>query len=263
MRHRIQIFCELEEGNAPPATWRDIIAHFIGRPGMESVPFRRRPAIDKISGNKVLRHPRLSLTRSLFSEALTMKTTALPRLLASSILLTSIIVSGVFGQDGTSFARTGAVEFGGTVSFQSTSAVSNGMTGDAVTAFMLEPYIGYFVGDGFELGFNPFGYTTISYGGSRATEVMILVAPSYNFHETGSVYPFIEGLFGYTAVMQGDNTADGFTWGGRAGVKNELAPHLLLSVSMKYLSVTTNPEGAQKRYGYNEFLFTAGLTAWF
>lgn len=192
-----------------------------------------------------------------------MKIPSLPRLLTLAILLTSIIVSGASGQDETSFARTGDVEFGGSVSFRSTSPVSNGTTGNATTAFLLEPYVGYFVADGFELGFNPFGYTTISYGGFRATEVMILVAPAYNVHETGSVYPFIEGLFGYTAVMQGDNTADGFTWGGRAGVKNELAPHLLLSVSMKYLSVTTNPEGAQKRNGYNEFLFTAGLTAWF
>src|SRR3990172_1880653 len=109
-------------------------------------------------------------------------------------------------QEGKKFAMRGSTELGGSISFQSITPVSNGNTRDATTIFSLSPFIGYFVADGFEIGLNPLGITSISSSGSSSTQVMIFVAPSYNFKTEGIVYPFIEALFGYTSQSNGSRS---------------------------------------------------------
>jgi len=68
-----------------------------------------------------------------------------------------IAAGSLRAQSSGGFTEKGATEFGGSISFQSTTSVSSGVSRDAITALRIEPYIGYFITDGFELGFNPIG----------------------------------------------------------------------------------------------------------
>jgi hypothetical protein len=172
------------------------------------------------------------------------------------------IASVSFAQDGKKFATKGSSELGGSISFQSLTPVSNGNTGDATTIFSLAPFIGYFVTDGFEIGLNPLGITSISYSGSSATQIMILAAPSYNFKTEGIVYPFIEALLGYSSQSNG-STRSGFSWGGRGGVKLAVTDTGLLNLGIQYVQITLNPSGATNRYGSNQLAISAGFTVWF
>lgn len=156
------------------------------------------------------------------------------------------------------FASRGVTELGGSLTFQSTTSVVNGQTGGTVTEFSLMPYIGYFFTDGFELGFNPFGITTVE----GNTSLLFLLAPSYNFKTGSLAYPFIEALLGYASQSNGD-TRSGFSWGLRGGVKLAVVGNSLLNMGLEYLQVTTNPSGAVERYGYNQVAFNVGFTVWF
>lgn len=178
------------------------------------------------------------------------------------LALVMCLVSMSYAQEVKKFATKGTTELGGNISFQSQTPVSNGNTGEAMTVFTVAPYIGYFVTDGFELGVNPFGITSLSSGGSSVTQVMIMAAPSYNFKTQGNAYPFIEALFGYTSISSGSSSASGFSWGGRAGAKITVTDKGLFNLGIQYLQVTTNPDGATSRYGSNQLAVSAGFTIW-
>lgn len=183
----------------------------------------------------------------------------LSALLALALLLFAASVSSA--QEKERFALKGSTELGGSISFQSLTPVSNGNTGEATTVFSIAPYIGYFVADGFEIGVNPLGITSVSFSGSSATQIMILAAPSYNFRTGGIGYPFIEALFGYTSQSNGSSRS-GFSWGGRGGVKLAVTEKGLLNIAMQYIQITLNPSGAPKRYGSNQLSIAAGFTVW-
>jgi hypothetical protein len=178
------------------------------------------------------------------------------------VLVLMSIVSNSISQDLKKFATKGSIELGGNISFKSMTSVTNGNTGDAYTTFSLTPYMGYFGDDGWEIGFNPFGITTTSYSGHTTTQIMILVAPSYNFKTEGIIYPFIEALFGYTAQSNG-STSSGFSWGGRGGVKLAITDKGLLNLGIQYLQITIDPDQAKNRFGWNQLDISAGFTVWF
>jgi hypothetical protein len=178
------------------------------------------------------------------------------------IAIIMCIASMSIAQNGKKFATKGSTELGGSISFQSLSFVLNGNTGDATTIFSVAPFIGYFIADGFELGLNPFGITSMSYSGSTSTQMTILAAPSYNFKTEGIVYPFIEALFGYTSQSNGSSRS-GFSWGGRGGVKIVVTGKGLLNLGVQYLQITLNPSGANTRSGSNQLAISAGFTVWF
>lgn len=159
------------------------------------------------------------------------------------------------------FAQRGVFEFGGSVSFLSTTAVNSGATANAITSFRIEPFLGYFVADGCEIGLNPFGMEFLSFGGSTLTQVFILLAPSYHFRTEGFAHPFVEALLGYTSQSNGASRS-GFSWGGRAGVKFEVVKGGLLNVAAEYLRVTMNPSGATQRSGSNQLSISLGVTLW-
>ena len=98
------------------------------------------------------------------------------------------------------FASPGVFELGGGLTFQSTTGVANGETGSTTTSFSLMPYVGYFFTDGFELGFNPFGITTVE----GNTSLLFLLAPSYNFRTASLAYPFVEALLGFASSSSGE-----------------------------------------------------------
>lgn len=184
---------------------------------------------------------------------------ATAEIVAAMLVLTA---SSTFAQVHPLFASKGVTEVGGSISFVSTTPVSNGSTGDALTTFSLQPFIGYFVADGFELGLNPLGITTTSFHGSSSTRITIFAAPSYNFRTAGVTFPFIEALLGYTSQSDG-STLSGFSWGGRAGVKLAVGGNALVNIGMQYLQITMNPNGATNRFGTNQLSITAGFTVWF
>jgi hypothetical protein len=185
--------------------------------------------------------------------------------------LSQIIVVGIFlfqlsglAQE-KSFAQKGVVELGGSVSFSSRVAVYNGSTyGDAFTTFSVQPYIGYFVTDKFELGVNPLGITYMSQGSSNATQIGIFLAPSYNFTTTsGNLFPFIEGLIGYTSqTSTGSTDLSGLSYGGRAGIKVPVGGSGLLNIGVQYLMITLNRSGSSSRNGENDLAIAAGFAVW-
>ena len=138
------------------------------------------------------------------------------------------------------FASNGVTELGGNISFQSASGLST---------FSFTPSVGYFVGDGFELGLDPLGISTAWSGGSSSTQLTILAAPSYNFRTNGFAYPFIGALLGYSHDSGGPN--GGFTWGASGGVKLAVTSGTLIDLAL------------QDTGGRNQFSISAGLSLWF
>lgn len=160
------------------------------------------------------------------------------------------------------FAAKGTTELGGSISFQSVAPVSNGNTGDATSVFTVLPFIGFFAADGFEIGVNPLGITTVSPpSGSSFTQIMIFAAPSYNFNTGSRAYPFLEALLGFTSQSNG-STRSGFSWGGRGGVKVAIAEHALLNLGLQYIQITLNQSGAAERSGSNNISVSAGFSVW-
>jgi hypothetical protein len=163
-----------------------------------------------------------------------------------------------------SFATRGAIELGGSLSYSATWTVSDGVTSnDPIHLFGATPYVGYFVIDGLEVGANPLGVTYISQGSSHVTELKLLGSVAYNFKTPTRIFPFLEGLAGYSWISSSSSTdRGGFTWGGRGGIKVPVAAGALLNVGVQYLQVTLNHSGAPTRTGYNELGAVAGFTVW-
>jgi hypothetical protein len=101
---------------------------------------------------------------------------------------------------------------------------------DAITVFSFEPYLGIKLSRGFELGFYP-GLSSISGGSLSRTAYQVYFAPAYNF-DAGNVYPFIEGLVGYS---DSDVGLSGMGFGGSAGLKVQIGNSSLLSVGFNYV----------------------------
>ena len=176
--------------------------------------------------------------------------------------LSCSVISMSVAQESKRFALKGSTELGGSISYMSTTSVSNGTAADhALNIIALQPFVGYFVADGFEISVNPLGIESISYNGNSTTQIMVFIAPSYNFKTEGITYPFLEALVGYTSQSNG-STNSGISWGLRGGVKLALTDKGLLNLGVQYLQVSMNPSGASTRSGYNQFLVSTGFSIW-
>lgn len=154
--------------------------------------------------------------------------------------------TALFFLSGTLTAQTltqsGTVELGGDISFSSVSqSQSNSFVSDnnnSVATFSFNPYIGYMVSNGFELGFMP-GITTQSSGGQSATILNLFFAPSFNVNVSGTVYPYLEFLIGYNSI-KGTNgrTTGGLGVGLDAGLKVNIKGNSLLLFKIQYLNQT-------------------------
>jgi hypothetical protein len=169
------------------------------------------------------------------------------------------------------FAKKGCIETGGTIAFSSQTDVVNDETADeSLTSFALEPYIGYFVIEGLELGLMPI-FTSESIGDNSTSMFGIFFAPSYNFNTQSQVYPFIEGRVGYNTFSQDNGVSDqslsGISFGGRGGIKVSLGGSSLLNIGIEYMMYTFDPEdppaGFDGRYGANVLAVSAGWTVFF
>ncbi|TLY31474.1 MAG: hypothetical protein E6K56_04840 [Ignavibacteria bacterium] len=165
----------------------------------------------------------------------------------------------LFAQEIQRFGMKGTREIGGSIAFQSWTPVYNGQTGTGFSTLNVAPFIGWFLSDGFELGFNPLGFTANWSGGSSAAAASITAAPSYNFVSDAKSTPFIEGLLGVVLPTSGGS---GYSYGGRVGTKTEIAGNTLLNIAAEYL-ITGSSSNGSGRYGSNIFMVSASLTAWF
>ena len=166
---------------------------------------------------------------------------------------------------GQNFATKGAIELGGSIGFSSTTAVSNGESGDdALTTISIDPYFGYFIIDGLELGIIP-SYTSLSQGDESISNFGIYLAPAWNFNLKSNLFPFIEGRIGYNSANydfgENDNTLSGLAWGLRGGLKMQVGNSSLVNFALYYNQLTMNPDGWEgDRNGENIYGVTAGFT---
>jgi hypothetical protein len=181
----------------------------------------------------------------------------------------AVLAAPASGQE-TFFGKKGTVEIAGGISFSSLTPVTNGHTGDATTLFSLGPEIGYFVVDGFEIGFNPGisllpGISVITPSEGEGTTILQLFAyPAYNLHIEGSqVTPFLQVPFGYTSMSSGNVTQSGFSWGIKGGIKVAATSHLLLTFYGQYFSMDFSSEQATERSGFNVLAFGIGVGGFF
>lgn len=166
------------------------------------------------------------------------------------------------------FAKRGVIEAGGSLGFSSQTAVMNGQSDDkSTTTISIEPYVGYFIIDGVELGLIP-SFVRSSYGDNSNSMFGIFFAPAYNFDTRGNLFPFIEGRIGYNSrtikTPGGESTLSGLSWGGRGGIKVKVGCSSLANVALSYMQYTYNPENwTGDRNGYNIFAIHVGFTVFF
>lgn len=170
------------------------------------------------------------------------------------------------------FASQGVWEVGGTMSFSTTWDVTNGKSSsnpdyigsqpNPLYSLDLNPAFGYFVIDGLEIGANPLGVSYVSQGSSNYTLLKLLGSVAYNFKTPARVYPYVEGLAGYSLLLVDGDDPGGFTWAGRAGIKVAIGSSALLNVGAEYLQATLNLPSQSSRNGYNRLAVTAGFAIW-
>jgi hypothetical protein len=185
------------------------------------------------------------------------------------LVLTAVLFFNQTMAQERTFATKGITEISGSFAYSSFTPVSNGNTSASTSIFTLTPQIGYFIQDGFEIGlssglsFLPGVTFVFPSGGNNTTILGLFFTPSYNFRiESKSVFPFIEGQLGYTAVSSGSSTSSGFSYGGKGGIKMIIADHVLLNFSAQYSAITLNPEGATERWGFNYLTLSIGVGAY-
>lgn len=188
--------------------------------------------------------------------------------LNTTLLIVLIFTSLSYSQH---FASRGIIEIGGNVGFSSTTSVSNGNTANnSTTRFSLEPYVGYFLMPGLELGLIP-SFSLSGYGNSSTTSFGFYFAPAWNFDLKSNFYPFVESRIGYNYSSQSDgnpSTEDpsygGLAWGFRGGVKLKIGSNALLNLAISYEQMTMNRKGwTGERNGENIFAVETGFTVFF
>jgi hypothetical protein len=189
-------------------------------------------------------------------------------ILFAVMMYPTILYSQSVVQDSKSFTSKGVVEMGGNGSYQYTSSISQGSEFSNYNVLSIMPYVGYFIADNIELGMNPFGFQRLWRSNSSTTVITILLSPAYNFNMDGSVFPFIEAQVGYRADISSSSgtsshTSDGFSWGGRAGIKYAIVSHGLLNLAMQYQQFRYKSGASTSQDGSNNFTLSAGFTVWF
>jgi hypothetical protein len=100
------------------------------------------------------------------------------------------------------------------------------------------------------------------------TTINILLAPAYNVKLRESIYYFFEAQAGYSTQIIGGSLAylnprrEGFSWGGRTGLKVIITGKSLLNVGLQYQEITLTPKNESERMGSNNFMFSLGFSIW-
>lgn len=182
------------------------------------------------------------------------------------LLLLSAAACSVHAQ----FGSKGVTEFGGSVAYSSTTVVANGTAASESTSILnFMPYINYFITDGFSLALSP-GINVVKLAGTSdaITNYLLFVVPGYTFSTKGNVFPYIEGMIGYTALSSktnplvgtGELDLSGLSFGGKGGVKVLVGKNGLLSIGVAYTLLNLSAKGADKRSGFNNLAFSMGFS---
>jgi hypothetical protein len=126
------------------------------------------------------------------------------------------------------------------------------------------PYGNYYITDGFSLGLSPgIDMLKFTYSGKSYSEKLyaIFFVPGYAFTTHGSLFPFIEGMVGYTAVSgDGLTDASGISFGGKGGVKLLVGSNGVITAGLSYMLFNLSPKGADKRSGFNDLAVSFGYS---
>lgn len=169
------------------------------------------------------------------------------------------------------FPNRGTLEVGGSLGFSSTTNVVNGQSSsNSTSTFRIEPYIGYFIINSFELGIEP-SFTRTGSGDYSSTTFGIYLAPAWVFNLRSNLYPFIEGRIGYNSSSVDDGipltpdiSSGGFAWGFKGGMKFQVGKSSLVNMAITYDQITMNPKDwTGNRNGKNIFGVNAGVTIFF
>ena len=192
-------------------------------------------------------------------------------LLTGIILLLLLAACSAHAQ----YATRGVVELGGAVSFSSSTMVSNGTVADkSTTLFQCMPYVNYFLTDGFSMALVP-GINIIKIAGSESSIKIygLFLSPGFTFHAGGKIYPYIDGMIGYTAVKSdaspnaalgtGEIDLKGVSFGGKAGIKIGAGNSGLAAIGASYMLINISPKDADKRSGLNNLAFSLGYSIYF
>ena len=160
------------------------------------------------------------------------------------------------------YAKQGTLELGGAASYSSTTTVNNGTKDtEATTLLQFTPFVSYFFMDSFSVGIVP----SISIlNPAHATDNIkfygLFAAPGYTFNMNSNVFPFIEGLVGYTSISSGGNSNSGLSYGGKGGIKLMVGQNGLASFGFSYMIIDVSPSGSTGRTGFNNFAFSVGYS---
>jgi hypothetical protein len=174
------------------------------------------------------------------------------------LLLLSAVAFNVHAQ----FATKNCVELGGTVSYSSTTVVSDGTAASESTSLLqFMPFLNYYVSNGFFLGLSPGINILKSAGASESTKIYALfLTPGYTFSSRSSVFPYIEGLVGYTASESGGTSLSGISFGAKGGIKVTVGNNGLASIGVSYMLINLSAKDADKRSGFNNLAVTLGFS---
>jgi hypothetical protein len=186
-----------------------------------------------------------------------MKKIFFPTLLVFLLVLSNLLHS----QSKQNFAFKENWEISGSMSITSTSYVSNGNSGDAVTVVSFSPFLGYFPANGFEVGVIPeVSLTAVS--GYSSKDITLYLAPSYNFYTESAAYPYIQGCIGYGSISgTGSSSRSGVAWKLEAGTKVNLFGNSLLKLGLSYCQKNYNQSSSFStgRSGLNIISFNMGF----
>ena len=155
----------------------------------------------------------------------------------------------------------GTIEFGGNISFINEGSSNRDYS---VHQFAFNPYVGFMLGNGFELGLTP-GFVSIgSSESSSISQFNLFLAPSYNI-KAGNTYPFFEFLVGYQKNYFGYNnfSFSGVGFGASCGVKVMIGDIGSLVCDLKYLNqsfigASNNPQYVISDYNNNTLTIEIG-----
>lgn len=179
------------------------------------------------------------------------------------IFLTIILLLWISNLWSQGFAKKGIWELGGTISFVSATAVSDGESaGDALSTFSLNVPVYYFVIDGLEIGLIP-QFQNLSFGGSSASLFTLLAGVAYNLRTQSAAYPFFEGQVGYNTRSNGSSRS-GILWSLNAGAKVQIGSQGLARIGLFYEQRTLNTsENEGGRNGTDTWGLNVGFAIFF
>ncbi len=160
------------------------------------------------------------------------------------------------------YAKQGTVELGGTASYSSTTQVVNGTSAsESTTLFQFMPYVSYFFVDNFSVGFAPsINILNPAFSANDTKFYGIFAVPGYSFNTNSNVFPYIEGLLGYTSVDFGTGSNSGLSYGGKGGIKLMVGQNGAASFGVSYMVIDISPSGSTGRTGFNNFAFSVGYS---